>query len=78
MDGNTGATIHDIGITKVIPERRLYSVPDLAVLLGLSERQVWRLLEVKAIRSVYIEGSRRVPDVDLDHYLANLPTERAA
>lgn len=78
MNGNTGTTIHIDGTTKVVPERRLYSVPDLAILLNLSERKVWRLIGDGTIESRYSEGSRRIPDWALEEYLKNLPTERAA
>ncbi len=58
---------------KVLPERELYPVPEIAHLLGgITELKVWQLLAAGEIGSVKIGSRRLVPRAELDKYLARL------
>lgn len=58
--------------------KRLYSLSEAAVYLGVSERQVSRLRSAGDLPVRYI-GNKPVYDVtDLDAYVDALPSERAS
>jgi hypothetical protein len=47
---------------KTVPERWLYPVKDVAVLLGgISERKVWSLIAEGRLDTEYLDGRRLVP-----------------
>lgn len=56
-----------------VPDRKAYSVPEVAQLLGgVTERYVWMLLSRDELKSVKIGGRRMVPASDLDAFIDGL------
>lgn len=51
---------------------RLFSVPDVAELLGVSRRYAWTLVHQGKIRSVRMGKRRAVRMSDIAHYIENL------
>lgn len=60
------------------PDRAAFSVAETAVMLGLSEATVWRLLKRRTLTSVLIGGSRRIPAAGIQKLLAAEATPQAA
>ncbi|KIH98021.1 transcriptional regulator [Streptomonospora alba] len=57
--------------------RLLLTVPEAARALAISRSKLYELIGSGAVRSVKIDGSRRVPVGALDAYLASLmPAEK--
>lgn len=54
-------------------EPRLYGVPASAIWLGISQAQVWRLLETGELSSLKIGRRRLIPREALEAYVASLP-----
>lgn len=52
--------------------RRLLTVPEAAVALAISRSKLYELLAAGLVRSVRIDGSRRIPVEALDAYIACL------
>lgn len=52
--------------------RLLLTVPEAAEALGLSRSKLYELITRRAVRSVRIDGSRRVPVEALEAYVADL------
>lgn len=52
--------------------RLLLTVPEAAVALSISRSKLYELLAVGLVRSVRIDGSRRIPVEALDAYIACL------
>jgi excisionase family DNA binding protein len=57
--------------------RLLYRVADAAVALSLSRAKVYELISSGALRSVRIDGARRIRAVDLEAFVASLGEEAA-
>jgi excisionase family DNA binding protein len=56
----------------------LLTVPEAAEALGISRSKLYQLLSAGAIRSIRIDGSRRVPVEALTAYINQLMKEEAA
>jgi Helix-turn-helix domain len=52
------------------PDQRLYSVPEIARILGVSEAKGWQLVARGVIRSLKIDASRRITPQALADYIA--------
>jgi excisionase family DNA binding protein len=52
--------------------RLLLTVPEAAVALAISRSKLYELLAAGLVRSVRIDGSRRIPVEALDAYIADL------
>jgi excisionase family DNA binding protein len=57
--------------------RLLYKVGEAASALGLSRAKVYELINSGALRSVRIDGSRRIRAADLEAFVASLGDEAA-
>jgi excisionase family DNA binding protein len=57
--------------------RLLYRVTDAAEALSLSRAKVYELITSGALRSVRIDGARRVRAVDLEAFVESLGSEAA-
>ena len=57
--------------------RLLYRVADAAVALSLSRAKVYVLINSGALRSVRIDGARRIRAADLEAFVASLGEEAA-
>lgn len=56
---------------------RLLTVAETALALGVSARQVWRLVATGALPAVKLgRRSTRIRSADLERYLASLPSAR--
>ena len=53
-------------------EAMLLKVPEVAARLGLSRAKVYELMASGALRSVRVDGCRRVRTEDLSTFVANL------
>lgn len=62
-----------------VPEMRrlLLTVRETAEVLGVSRSKAYELLDRGALRSVYIDGCRRVPAAAVEEYVAELVAEAA-
>jgi excisionase family DNA binding protein len=58
--------------------RLLLTVPEAAETLAISRSKLYELFAADLVQSVRIDGSRRVPLVALDEYIARLLAERTA
>jgi excisionase family DNA binding protein len=58
-------------------ERFLYRVPEAAWALGLSRAKVYELINSGALRSVRIDGARRIKAQDLAAFVASLKDDAA-
>jgi excisionase family DNA binding protein len=56
----------------------LLTVPEAAAALGISRSKLYELLAARVVRSVRIDGSRRVPVEALEDYVAALLEEEAS
>ena len=56
----------------------LLTVPEAAAALGISRSKLYELLAARVVRSVRIDGSRRVPVEVLEDYVASLLEEEAS
>jgi excisionase family DNA binding protein len=56
----------------------LLTVPEAAAVLAISRSKLYELLAAGVVRSVRIDGSRRVPVEALETYVANLLKEEAS
>lgn len=59
-------------------EKLLYRITDVARVLSLSRSKVYELVRAGVIRSVKVDGSRRVRGVDLHAFVASLQNGEAA
>jgi excisionase family DNA binding protein len=57
--------------------RLLYRVSDAALALSLSRAKVYELINSGALRSVRIDGARRIRATDLEAFVASLGEEAA-
>jgi excisionase family DNA binding protein len=57
--------------------RLLYRVSDAALALSLSRAKVYELINSGALRSVRIDGARRIRAADLEAFVASLGEEAA-
>lgn len=57
--------------------RLLLTVPEAARALAISRSKLYELLAAGAIRSVRIDGSRRIPTTALNAYIDTLMKEAA-
>ena len=57
--------------------RLLYRVSDAASALSLSRAKVYELINSGALRSVRIDGARRIRATDLEAFVASLGEEAA-
>jgi excisionase family DNA binding protein len=57
--------------------RLLYRVGEAAAALGLSRAKVYELISSGALRSVRIDGARRIKASDLEAYVASLGEDAA-
>jgi len=57
--------------------RLLYRVTEVAEALGLSRAKVYELLTSGALRSVRIDGARRIRSADLEAFVESLGSEAA-
>jgi excisionase family DNA binding protein len=58
-------------------ERKLLTVVEAARVLGLGRTKVYQLIHSGRLRSVKIDGCRRIPVSALDEYIASLSGEAA-
>lgn len=56
----------------------LLTVPEAAVALAISRSKLYELLAAGSIRSVRIDGSRRIPVEALEAYVAGLLDQEAS
>jgi excisionase family DNA binding protein len=56
----------------------LLTVPEAAASLAISRSKLYELLAAGVVRSVRIDGSRRIPVEALETYVASLLEERSA
>jgi excisionase family DNA binding protein len=56
----------------------LLTVPEAAAALAISRSKLYELIAARVIRSVRIDGSRRVPVEVLEAYVAGLLAEEAS
>lgn len=56
--------------------RLLLTVPEAGAALGISRSKVYELIARRALRSVRIDGSRRVPVEALETYVAELLSDQ--
>ena len=56
----------------------LLTVPEAAEALSISRSKLYELLAARKIRSVHIDGSRRIPTDALNEYVSTLLNEEAA
>jgi hypothetical protein len=62
---------------KTVPERMLYPVKDVAVLLGnISQRKVWSLIAEGRLETEYLDGRRLVPHESLMAFRKTLKPTR--
>jgi excisionase family DNA binding protein len=66
------------GKTAPPPNRLLYPVPEVAVLLGVEQRLIWKYIETGDLRSVKLGRRRLVPMDAIHQFLAKLNVEVAA
>lgn len=59
-------------------ERQLLDIPTVCERLSLSRTKVYELLSRGAIKSVHIDGSRRIRARDLEEYVERLGAPEAA
>jgi len=57
--------------------RLLYRVTEAAAMLSLSRAKVYELINSGALRSVRIDGARRIKAADLQAFVASLGEEAA-
>jgi hypothetical protein len=76
MDGKTSQEAPEIGDDSTVPERRLYPVNDVAVIIGISPRSTWDLVYSGKLATKWIGHRRLVPAEVLDEYIASLPSEK--
>jgi excisionase family DNA binding protein len=57
--------------------RLLYRVGEVALALGISRAKVYELISSGALRSVRIDGARRIKAADLEAFVASLSGEAA-
>ena len=57
--------------------RLLLTVPDAAAALSISRSKLYELLTAGLVRSVRIDGSRRIPLQALEAYVASLLAQEA-
>jgi excisionase family DNA binding protein len=57
--------------------RLLYRVTDAAEALSLSRAKVYELITSRALRSVRIDGARRIRAADLEAFVESLRSEAA-
>ncbi|MFC4906598.1 helix-turn-helix domain-containing protein [Actinomadura gamaensis] len=62
----------------VPPEMRLYTVPDVMKMTGLSRSLIYRELRAGRLRSVRRGRSRRIPGTAVAEYIATLVQEAEA
>ena len=60
------------------PGVKLYTVPQVALMLSLSESKVWQLTRSGELETVKIGWSRRVLASSVDSYIRRLRAEGAA
>lgn len=72
-DGNRTAT--DGPRPRQVPERLLYPVDDVAVLLGTSGRNVRRLMDEGRLEITRLDGRRYIHRDEVLRFIADLPTE---
>jgi len=58
--------------------RLLLTVPDAAAALSISRSKLYELLAAGLVRSVRIDGSRRIPFQALEAYVASLIAQEAS
>jgi excisionase family DNA binding protein len=63
--------------TEAHVSRLLYRVSDAALALSLSRAKVYELINSGALRSVRIDGARRMRATDLEAFVASLGEEAA-
>ena len=54
-----------------------YRVGEVALALGISRAKVYELIDSGALRSVRIDGARRIKAADLEAFVASLSGEAA-
>jgi excisionase family DNA binding protein len=59
------------------PNRLLYPVPEVAILLGVEQRLIWKYIETGDLRSVKLGRRRLVPWDAIQQFLAKLNVEVA-
>lgn len=77
MFGNEEPQIPESGDVSP-PSRLLYPIPEVAVLLGITERQVGRYIERKELRSRKLGRRRLVHRDDIDAFIREHATADAA
>lgn len=60
------------GNAEIVRPPLAYTVPEAALALRISERQVWELIRTGAIESIRIGRSRRIPSAVLNAYVESL------
>jgi len=60
------------------PPRLLLTVPEAARVLAISRSKLYELLASGAVRSLRIDGSRRIPVSALDDYVSGLLDQEEA
>jgi excisionase family DNA binding protein len=62
---------------RAAPGVKLYTVPQVAVMMNLSESKVWQMVRSGELDSVKIGWSRRVVAASVDAYIKRLANGRA-
>lgn len=55
--------------TEFLPERQLLKAIEVAKILNISRALAYQLMQQRKIRTVHINGARRVRPVDLQNYI---------
>jgi excisionase family DNA binding protein len=49
-------------------QKEMYKIKEVAKILDISERTVYRLMELKKIKAVRVGGQWRIPRVEIEKY----------
>ena len=61
----------DVNSPEALPEKRTYTVEDIQVILGISRRTAYKLLEKKEFRWFKIGSTYRISKKSFDEWLDN-------
>jgi len=66
------------GISSVMVPKLLLTVPEAAKAMSLSRSKLYELIAARKVRSVKVDGARRIPTDALTEYINALLNEEAA
>jgi len=71
MSPDNGKTLPELA--EVVPVREIYPVADVAILLGVSTRKVWTLIDQGRLKTLKLDGRRLVPHDEVMAFRDSLP-----